>query len=550
MRAIGQRARSGRIILRDVSLAVGYGELVAIIGGSGSGKTTLLDAMSGLRPPATGTVLRDPRAPGGKRHIGYVPDAETIHPVIPLGRALRYTAALRGASVHDGAVGEALSVAALRGKEDVLVSDLDPGERKRAAIAAELLSPPALLFLEEPTVGLDPAQGAEVMRLLHRLRDAGTTVVLTTPNPLNAVRCDKVAVLATGGHLAFFGTPAAACDYFAADSLDEIYERLAGLGDPAAAWARRFFRVSGATSGFLSYQADPAHPGPARLVPDSAGPHSAGRLSAVHLSGGVALSDPGQLNGSPAPVAVATEPVAATLPERGSRPVPGASVTVRAARAARQFTVLVTRSADVIRHDRRARLLLAWAPLAVVMTLLLLLLSGALGPAGTTDAFSWTLLGGIVTGLSYGLPQVHREIGVLRADRFAGLSASAYVLARAVLLLPVLAVVDAIAALVPAVAGRLPGGYGPSFLSLALASAVAFALALVLSAVASAQPRSLRAPAAPVIPLAPLAAAAFTLLNRQFWGDWLVLALIAAALTIFATSLIARIAPEKREHGW
>ena len=110
------------------------------------------------------------------------------------------------------------------------------------------------------------------------------TVVLTTSSPLDAARCDKVAVLATGGHLAFFGTPDAARGYFGADSLEEIYERLAGLGDPAAAWSRRFSQFSRTVAGFTSTATVPPPPGPARLLPDTAGPHSAGRVSTGALT--------------------------------------------------------------------------------------------------------------------------------------------------------------------------------------------------------------------------------------------------------------------------
>src|SRR5450756_3259233 len=75
------------------------------------------------------------------------------------------------------------------------VAGLDAGQRRRAAIAAGLLAAPALLLLEEPAAGLDLAQSTEVMRLLRRLCDGGTTVVLTTSSPLDAARCDKIAVL-------------------------------------------------------------------------------------------------------------------------------------------------------------------------------------------------------------------------------------------------------------------------------------------------------------------------------------------------------------------
>ena len=207
------RRASGVVTLRDVTLSVGHGELIAIIGGSGSGKTTLLNTMCGLRPPATGEVLRS-----GDEPVGYVPQDDIIHVALPLERTLRYAAALRDVPDPGGAVEQVLRTLELTGREAVPVGSLSGGERKRASIAAELLARPELFFLDEPTSGLDPARGAELMRTLRRLCEAGTTVVLTTHNPLDAEVCDKVAVLAAGGHLAFYGTPAAARDYFGADT--------------------------------------------------------------------------------------------------------------------------------------------------------------------------------------------------------------------------------------------------------------------------------------------------------------------------------------------
>src|ERR1700722_13054222 len=95
VRAIGQQARSSReVTLRDVSLTVGHGELMSIIGGRRTGKTTVLDAMSGLRPPSSGTVTRSTIGPArAGRYVGYIPNADTILPALPLDRALRYTAA-------------------------------------------------------------------------------------------------------------------------------------------------------------------------------------------------------------------------------------------------------------------------------------------------------------------------------------------------------------------------------------------------------------------------------------------------------------------------
>jgi ABC-type multidrug transport system ATPase subunit len=511
VRAIGQQARSGDETLRDVSLAVGHGELVAIIGGSGSGKTTLLDAMSGLLPPSSGSVHR---SAGG---TGYVPRGETIHLALPLTRALRYAASLRAVPAPVAAVHEVLGELDLAGRPTVPVGELTGGQRKRAAIAAELLAKPRLLFLEEPTTGLDPARGRELMRFLRDLCDEGMTVVLTTQNTLDADRCDKVAVLATGGHLAFFGTPAAACEYFGADSLDEIYERLAGLGDPAAAWSRRFFPFSRTAGGVSPAPTVPPQPGPARLVPDSAGPHSAG-------------------------------PVSDDLPDE-DQPVDGLilgelaedlSAAARAFRPLRQWAVLTKRNTETTARSRSALAALAGPPVAVLLTFCVASLA-----AGTAAVPFWAAFGGFFIGLAYGLPQVRAEIGVLRRERFAGLSAGAYVLAKATVLLPLLGGAAAVLAAVLRAVGQpaTGGGYGSTFLTMLLSAAAALGLGLLISVAFSGAAFSARARAPATAFLTPqllFAAAVFTLLDRPAWGDWLVLAICAIGFFTAAGLLIAR----------
>ena len=553
VRAIGQLARSSEeVTLRDVSLTIGHGELVAIIGGSGSGKTTLLDAMSGLRPPSSGAVDRSTVGPvHAGRYVGYIPNADTINPVLPLERALRYTAALRGAKARDGGVAEALRAVDLAGRAATPAGELDAGQRKRAAIAVELLAEPAQLFLEEPTIGLDPAQGAEVMRRLRRLCDNGTTVVLTTQNPLDAVRCDKVAVLATGGHLAFFGTPEAACDYFAADSLDEIYERLAGLGDPAAAWSRRFPQFSRTVPGFSPAPTVPPLPGPARLVPDTAGPHSAGRASTGVFAGGVfagdadarvELADSGSVSTDLLEDGLAAYDLEVGQAGGGQAGGLAAGTAGGPLRPLRQWSALVRRNVDALVRSRSSLIALAGAPVAVLLAFLVLLGLGALDPARPGGAF-WAVFGGFFIGLAYGVPQIRPEAGALRAERFSGLSAGAYVLAKAAVLIPALAVADAVVLLVPGLAGRLhASGYGPVFVTLLLSSAVALALGLLISAAAPMPPGGLTALAVSLPPVL-LTAALLALLDHPVWGDWLALAALAVALLAATTTLIARRTP-------
>lgn len=489
VRAIGQRARSGDVILRDVSLTIDHGEIVAIIGASGAGKTTLLDTMSGLRSPAGGSVLR---APG---NIGYVPQGDAIHVALPLSRTLMYAASLREVTARDAAVDDALRVLDLSGRSMVPVGDLSGGERKRASIAAELLAKPGLFFLDEPTSGLDPARGAELMRILRRLSDDGTTVVLTTHNPLDADRCDKIAVLAMGGHLAFFGSPAAARDYFGADSLDEIYERLAGVGDPAKAWSRRFFPFSRTNSAVSPSPAITPQPGQTMLLPDAAGPLSAGPItrngSRPDLGGadlpGAGLNGAG-LNGTGADSAG----LAGADPTGAAGADPGSRSPSRASRSLRQWAVLTKRNADILARSRLTLAILVGSPVAVLLMFLVLFRPGAFDPAHPSPAATvmilfWVAFGGFFFGLTYGLLQICAEFAVLRRERFAGLGAGAYVLAKAAVLVPVLALVDLLFIVVLRGLGRLPvaGAYPATFVTLLLSSLAALGLGLLISAAVS-----------------------------------------------------------------
>jgi ABC-type multidrug transport system ATPase subunit len=488
VRAIGQQVRSGDVILRDVSLTVDQGELVAIIGASGSGKTTLLDTMSGLRSPWSGSVLRRPG------NIGYVPQGDAIHTALPLARTLRYAASLREVAGRDAAVDDVLRALDLSARAVVPVGDLSGGERKRASIAAELLAKPGLFFLDEPTSGLDPARGAELMRILRRLCDGGTTVVLTTHNPLDADRCDKIAVLANGGHLAFFGTPEAAREYFGADSLDEIYERLAGVGDPARAWSRRFFPFSRTAGGVSPAATVQPLAGPATLLPDTAGPLSAGPVTtnpdaydarAGSAPAGAGPDGPGPDGPGPdAPGPDGLGPDGPGPPAAAPRQPPG--------RALRQWYVLTRRNADILGRARLTLAILVGSPAAVLLMFLVLFRPGAFAPAdpspeGTVMILFWLAFGGFFFGLTYGLLQICAEFGVLRRERFAGLGAGAYVLAKAAVLVPLLAVVDLLFIVVLRGLGRLPaaGGYPATFVTLLLSSVAALGLGLLISAAVS-----------------------------------------------------------------
>ncbi|MFI1689575.1 ATP-binding cassette domain-containing protein [Streptomyces sp. NPDC020794] len=233
VRSMGQRIRGAGNVLHDVSLDVAPGRLTVIAGSSGAGKTILLQTLAGLRAPTEGTVLHDGAQPGPPGpEFGFVPQEDIIHRELPLRRTLVYAAGLRmppgttPESVGAG-VDRVLEALGLSSRASTPVRALSGGERKRASIAAELLTRPRVLFLDEPTSGLDPVTGAALLRTLRALAEDGTTVVLTTHTLADLLRGDQVVFLSPDGEVAYAGEPGALCGAFGVGTVEEVYEAVA-----------------------------------------------------------------------------------------------------------------------------------------------------------------------------------------------------------------------------------------------------------------------------------------------------------------------------------
>ena len=130
----------------------------------------------------------------------------------------------------------------LTARRDTEVRKLSGGQRKRVSIGVELLTEPEVFYLDEPTSGLDPGLDLRMMELLRDIADQGRTVVLTTHATRNVMLCDKVAFMARGGYLAFYGPPAEALAYFGVKDFVEIYTLLDP--DGVAEQAAQHFYVS------------------------------------------------------------------------------------------------------------------------------------------------------------------------------------------------------------------------------------------------------------------------------------------------------------------
>ncbi|MFQ3534639.1 MAG: ATP-binding cassette domain-containing protein [Aggregatilineales bacterium] len=220
--------------MREVSLAVQPHEFVAIIGGSGSGKSTLLRTLNGAQPATRGKVLinGDDLYQNYETYqpiIGYVPQTDIVQDALSVYQTLYYGAKMRfpnePSESRQERIARVLEALELVDFRDRLVGRLSGGQRKRVSIALELMAEPTLLFMDEPSSGLDPGLDKSVMLTLRRLADRGHIVIVVTHTTLNIELCDHVALMARG-YLTYFGPPKQALKFFEARDYSEIYNKV------------------------------------------------------------------------------------------------------------------------------------------------------------------------------------------------------------------------------------------------------------------------------------------------------------------------------------
>lgn len=232
---------NNKVILNDVTFGVPEKSLIGVIGPSGSGKSTLLRALTGYRPADMGEVLYDHRNlyqhfAELRQRIGLVPQDDILHKELRVRTALRYAAKLRfpgdvAQAERNARVEEVLSELKLDIHADKKVTSLSGGQRKRVSVALELLTKPSLIFLDEPTSGLDPGMDRDVMQLLRGLADDGRTVLVVTHSVAELGLCDKILVMAPGGGVSYFGPPQEALNFFGYESWADVFSAFENYRD-------------------------------------------------------------------------------------------------------------------------------------------------------------------------------------------------------------------------------------------------------------------------------------------------------------------------------
>lgn len=202
----GASRRFGSVIAaNDVSFAIGEGTILGLIGPSGSGKTTIIRMLTGTLRPSAGriTVLgQDPRHFDGKtrERIGYVPQHFALYNDLTAYENVSFVAALFGMfwRRRRRRVREVLELLELWDVKGRRAGDLSGGMQRRLVLATALVHEPDVLFIDEPTAGVDPILRAKIWDALRTLRDAGRTLVVTTQYIGEAEHCDAVALLSHG----------------------------------------------------------------------------------------------------------------------------------------------------------------------------------------------------------------------------------------------------------------------------------------------------------------------------------------------------------------
>ena len=193
-----------RVAFEDVSFEIGRGEIFGFLGPNGAGKTTTVRTLGTLIAPTSGsaTVAGLPLTPENgvqiRRRIAIMPESPGLYLRLSVAENLACFAELYEAPDPAGRIESALRAVALTDRAQDACGTLSKGLRQRVALARALLSDPEVLFLDEPTAGLDPAATRDVHDLIEALRERGVTIFLTTHRLEEAERlCDRVAILST-----------------------------------------------------------------------------------------------------------------------------------------------------------------------------------------------------------------------------------------------------------------------------------------------------------------------------------------------------------------
>ena len=229
-----------RVALEGLTLAVHRGEIFGLLGANGSGKTTTIRMLCGLLAPTAGQaqvvgydVVRD--AEKVRRRIGYMSQRFGLYEDLTVLENLRFYSGvygLRGQAATQR-IAELLEELDLGSRRRQLAATLSGGWKQRLALACATAHKPDLLFLDEPTAGVDPASRQRFWNLISAFAARGTAILLTTHYMDEAARCERLAFL-LAGRLIADGTPGEITEHFGLPTLEAVFIALQNRAEAEA----------------------------------------------------------------------------------------------------------------------------------------------------------------------------------------------------------------------------------------------------------------------------------------------------------------------------
>ena len=216
-----------------ISFEVGEGEIFGFLGANGAGKTTAMRMLCGLSTPTSGKA----RVAGFdvyketeqiKRHIGYMSQKFSLYGDLKVWENIRLYGGIYGLSKKKLAekTDELLDVLDLEGERNTLVDALPLGWKQKLAFSVAIIHEPRIVFLDEPTGGVDPATRRQFWELIYQAADQGITIFVTTHYMDEAEYCNRISIM-VDGQIKALDTPARLKQQFGAETMDDVFQQLA-----------------------------------------------------------------------------------------------------------------------------------------------------------------------------------------------------------------------------------------------------------------------------------------------------------------------------------
>jgi len=229
----GLRKVFGHLVaVEGLTLSVKRGEVFGLLGPNGSGKTTTIRMLCGLITPTSGTatvagcdVVKDGEAV--RRRLGYMSQKYGLYDDLTVRENIEFYGGIYGLSRKQLADRMRVLIAelGLEGRLHQFAGTLSGGWKQRLALACATAHEPPVLFLDEPTAGVDPASRRRFWQIIHTMANRGTTILVTTHYMDEAARCDRLAFM-SGGHLIALGTPDEVTKQFGQATVEDVFIRL------------------------------------------------------------------------------------------------------------------------------------------------------------------------------------------------------------------------------------------------------------------------------------------------------------------------------------